>query len=203
MKNWESLLSGLKRGLPLVFTFVVLVQCEGACSRLWGECGDGVCFDYQGYENPENCPEDCGQLDFPDTGAPTPGAGAEEPGVIEAIPNICGDGICNTMTENTDLCPDDCECVDDGECSPGEGFNCLDCGDVSRYCGQSCTSSEDCRGILSCFEGVCWETCACTGQCDQEGESGGGASCVPCGAPCQEHCNSPDTFCDEGCCRCP
>jgi hypothetical protein len=98
----------------------------------------------------------------------------------------CGDGYCDTATENTDLCPEDCPCVDDGVCAEGEGFVCLDCGDPTQACGAPCESSETCPSPLSCFNAVCWEACLCGGDCGGEGE---GAECW---------CLGPDLECSDG-----
>ena len=98
----------------------------------------------------------------------------------------CGNGICDTATENTDLCPEDCPCVNDGTCAEGEGFACLDCGDPTQACGSPCESSETCPSPLSCFNAVCWEACLCEGDCGGEGE---GAECW---------CLGPDIECEDG-----
>jgi hypothetical protein len=82
----------------------------------------------------------------------------------------CGDGTCDTTTENTDLCPEDCECVNDGECGLGEGLNCADCGDPVEACGSPCEDSETCPDPLSCFDGACWEGCLCGDDCGDEVE---------------------------------
>jgi hypothetical protein len=220
MKNWEPVLRGFRRAAPFLGVMALFFQCTGCwldrqgwcgdnecqtehedmttCAQDCSYCGDGVCYWIYG-EDSASCPQDCAES------VPSPEPGVEEPAEIEAIPNVCGDGICNTMYENSDLCPDDCECVDDGECEPGEGLGCRDCtDDVSRHCGQPCESSDECGGVLSCFEGMCWQECACTGRCGpDDDDDGGGTDCRPCGAPCEEYCSSPDTFCEDGCCRCP
>jgi hypothetical protein len=124
----------------------------------------------------------------------------EEPEATEP-PDECGDGYCNPRTENTDLCPVDCVCVDDGVCAPGEGFNCRDCGELSGSCGTPCDSSEQCPEGLSCFNSVCWEACLCGGQC---GEEGGGRNCW-CEQP-SEHwacCDDGTCFDDSGYHYCP
>jgi hypothetical protein len=82
--------------------------------------------------------------------------------------SACGDGFCDTTAENTDLCPEDCECVDNGACELGEGLNCADCGDPVESCGVPCESSETCPEPLSCFDAVCWEACLCGGDCGDE-----------------------------------
>jgi hypothetical protein len=107
--------------------------------------------------------------------------------VVEA--DACGDGFCNTTTENTDLCPEDCTCVDNGTCEPGEGFNCADCGNPAEACGSPCESSETCPSPLSCFNSVCWEACLCGGNCGEGGEGEEGVECW---------CVGPDRECSDG-----
>jgi hypothetical protein len=85
---------------------------------------------------------------------------------------ICGDGVCQTNAENSDVCPQDCHCADNGVCEVGEGANCLDCSSRAGTCGAVCSDSAQCGGGLSCASGVCWDACACGGQCG--GASGGG-----------------------------
>ena len=48
------------------------------------------------------------------------------PGVANADEPVCGDGVCDPTTENSDLCEADCECVDNGIADPGEGCGCKD-----------------------------------------------------------------------------
>jgi hypothetical protein len=117
----------------------------------------------------------------------------------------CGDGVCSTALENTDLCPEDCACVDNGECEPGEGAGCADCGALESACGVPCESADDCREGLSCFNGHCWDNCVCEGQCGPETGPGEPDECHSCqsGSECHDYCSSPDAWCEGGCCRCP
>jgi hypothetical protein len=113
--------------------------------------------------------------------------------------SVCGDGHCDTATENSDLCPQDCPCVDDGHCAPGEGFNCADCGDPTGACGVRCDSSDTCPDPLECFNAVCWDSCVCGGNCGGRGEGG-----ETCARPCDSHrdCSCWEG-CVDGCCSCP
>jgi hypothetical protein len=71
-------------------------------------CGDGYCGDF---ENPGNCPQDCGS--------------SQEP--------LCGDGYCGDF-ENPGNCPQDCDSYDGPLC--GDGY----CGDFENpgNCPQDC-----------------------------------------------------------------
>lgn len=100
----------------------------------------------------------------------------------------CGDGYCDTATENSDLCPEDCQCVDDGTCAPGEGAGCRDCGETAGGCGNPCTDDTQCAEGLSCV-GVCWHACTCGGDC---GSEGGGDTERKCS------CDGPHMYCDDG-----
>ncbi len=111
-------------------------------------------------------------------------------------PCVCGDGICDPICENTDLCPQDCQCVDDGVCSPGEGTNCRDCGTTAGGCGNPCSDSSQCAAGLSCStDGVCWEPCACEGKC-----GGPTPDCGYCGDyKCQSDCGETYSTCPIDC----
>jgi hypothetical protein len=85
--------------------------------------------------------------------------------VVETEEGRCGDGVCNPETENSDICRMDCRCVDDGECGPGEGSGCQDCGASAGGCGNVCTDSSQCKDGLSCAGGRCWDACECGGIC--------------------------------------
>jgi hypothetical protein len=95
------------------------------------------------------------------SGTEEPQPGSDEP--------VCGDGYCDTAHENNDLCPQDCQCVDNGECEPGEGDGCRDCGATAGGCGNPCADSSQCAAGLSCHTGVCW-ACQCGGEgaCDTD-----------------------------------
>lgn len=93
---------------------------------------------------------------------------------------VCGDGHCSPSMENSDLCPEDCECVDDGECSPGEGAGCLDCSEGAGRCNAPCETSEQCVDGFSCFNGVCWNPCECAGDCEPEEGGEEEPTCRPC-----------------------
>jgi hypothetical protein len=150
-------------------------------------CGDGEVSEMWGFEECE-ADSDCPPGDMCVDCLCESGAGA------------CGDGTCDVATENTDLCPADCVCVNDGACSPGEGTGCADCGDLVAACGTPCNTSDECREELSCFNAVCWDACICEGNCGGQ-ESGGGT----CGSPCTSvsDCGSDTCVCDNGCCSCP
>ena len=79
---------------------------------------------------------------------------------------VCGNGVCNA-SENSDICPADCACIDNGVVDAGEGCGCRDVlceGETSQFvCGSPCSGS--CGGGLSCLNGVCWDACLCDGVC--------------------------------------
>jgi hypothetical protein len=112
----------------------------------------------------------------------------------------CGDGYCSP-DENTDLCPQDCHCHNDGVCGEGEGLNCPDCGEPRDACGISCATSDDCPSQLSCFNAVCWEACLCGGDCGGGGNEGGTRCENTCTTSGDCHC--PRGTCVDGCCSCP
>jgi hypothetical protein len=104
-------------------------------------------------------------------------------------PPACGDDRCDPRTENSDLCPQDCQCVDDGVCNPGEGATCLDCGENAGACGAPCSDSGQCQADLACAGGVCWSD----SLCGPGGGTGGECPCscrtvCPIGAACYQVC---------------
>lgn len=113
--------------------------------------------------------------------------------------SACGDGYCNTSTENTDTCMADCPCTDNGVADPGEGCGCRDvvCEDekITSACGTLCDVTGECPEGLSCFEGVCWEDCACEGICDEEEEMPAPAVCLE----IEEFCESDEECCSGFC----
>jgi hypothetical protein len=122
----------------------------------------------------------------------------------ECPQSTCGDGYCDTLSENTDICPADCSCVDDGYCLPGEGTNCGDCQTLGGGCGAPCTSSEQCQVVdgvqLSCFDSVCWESCTCGGNCGGGTEGGTTVTCW-CETSCARYCSDGSYHFD--CTTCP
>ncbi len=126
-----------------------------------------------------------GLVDVTPTHTPTPTA--NNPGEPVTTGAVCGDGVCTTSAENSDLCPQDCPCADDGVCSVGEGANCRDCGSAAGACGAVCSDSSQCAGGLSCAGGVCWDACACGGDC---GGTGGGPVCGPADRVCPAGCTA-------------
>lgn len=104
--------------------------------------------------------------------------------------STCGDGVCAVESENSDLCPADCACVDDGVCNPGEGANCLDCGANAGSCGAACTDSAQCAGGLACAGSVCWDACTCGGDCATTGGDTGGTTGGAC--RCERFCAAYD-----------
>lgn len=83
------------------------------------------------------------------------------------LEEACGNGVCDTGCENSDLCGDDCSCEDNALCEPGEGCGCRDCicdgENEDDLCGVRCPSGE-CSGGMSCV-GRCWDPCLCAGRC--------------------------------------
>lgn len=95
-------------------------------------------------------------------------------------PEVCGNQICNPDSENSDLCPQDCPCKDNGVCEAGEGANCLDCGANAGSCQAPCTESSQCANGLACASGICWDACTCGGQCGAGSGSSSGGGPVGC-----------------------
>lgn len=112
------------------------------------------------------------------TATPTPWTGSGPP--PQGPPSgQCGDGVCDPAAENSDICPADCQCTDDGVCNPGEGANCRDCGASAGACGSACSDSGQCAAGLSCAGGICWDACTCGGDCASTGgDTGGACACV-------------------------
>jgi hypothetical protein len=108
----------------------------------------------------------------------------------------CGDGYCDTTTENTDLCMIDCPCTDNGTADPGEGCGCRDvvCEDekLTTACGTPCGEEGECPEGLACFRGVCWEDCACEGICP--------VLCVDDGGACTSDADCCSGYCGCGIC---
>ena len=109
---------------------------------------------------------------------------AREPG--DEIPAGCGDGVCDPTIENNDLCPEDCQCTDNGVVDPGEGCGCKDvvCDyePLSSACGTFAGENGECPSklqddgttkSLSEWYGVCWDACECEGKCTEEDEDDG------------------------------
>jgi|GEM_PF-589254 len=111
-----------------------------------------------------------------------PSVSTDEPAVTTGGQSACGDDKCNPKIENSDICPKDCHCTDDGVCSPGEGLGCLDCSYKAGSCRASCSQSSQCGEGLSCADGICWDACICGGDCSG-GTTGGGGTC-----PCKRTC---------------
>lgn len=143
-------------------------------------------------------------LDPAHTPTPTLTSGPVTAGGGSGLPiAACGDSVCDPAAENSDLCPADCQCVDDGVCSPGEGSSCRDCGSAAGTCGAACSDSSQCAGGLSCAGGVCWDACTCGGDCagttgtsgGAQGGSGGGPVCGVLDGICLIDCLDPDPDC--------
>ena len=113
--------------------------------------------------------EDANSKSVTKTPVPTPTATPTRP----YVPEVCGNQVCNPASENSDICPQDCQCKDNGTCEPGEGSNCLDCGANAGSCQAPCTDSSQCVSGLSCAAGICWDACTCGGVC---GTGSGGSS---------------------------
>ena len=125
---------------------VAVVCCEGldelpnvqvqehVCTMLFGfalcsDCGDGDCAEW---ENPCNCPEDCGPCrgegeSIPSIADPPPcclGLDLIPPkqpdwlGIIGYCTALCGDGVCDPNLETNYNCPEDCSCVGEGQAVP-------------------------------------------------------------------------------------
>jgi hypothetical protein len=118
--------------------------------------------------------EDCADGEYCDAmcncqpGAPSP---PPPPPPGESEPS-CGDGVCQAG-ENSDLCSQDCECIDNGVIDPSEGCGCADVlcegEDPATGCGVPCPTGA-CGGGLTCTDGMCWDGCICGGSCGEGGE---------------------------------
>ncbi len=159
--------------------------CEQALGETWQNCtndchcGDGHCQERVWHENVVNCERDC---DVP------------EP--------VCGDGLCDRLTEGPNICPQDCPCGD-GECDTASGENAINCPDDcgglcgdgycnvrerrSGSCPQDCCGDTICSDVESLEE--CPEDCARCGDgvCNLDETRNNCADCVECG----------DDYCDE------
>ena len=107
---------------------------------------------------------------------------------VEAAEDTCGNGVCDLGTENNDLCPEDCQCIDNGVEDPGEGCGCKDVlceGEAPESaCGSPCEEGDTCGNGLRCEGGACWDATICAplepkpvvshGSDDEEGGGGGG-----------------------------
>ena len=69
----------------------------------------------------------------------------------------CGNNVCDP-NENSDICPNDCQCQDNGQVDPGEGCGCKDvvCQDEGQAsaCGSACPTGV-CGNGLTCDQGFC------------------------------------------------
>ena len=107
---------------------------EHICTLLFGfawcsACGDGACDDW---ENPCNCPDDCGPCVGESEAIPTivdpppccvgleliPPKEPDWFGIIGYCTALCGDGVCDPEVETNYNCPEDCPCVAEGEAVP-------------------------------------------------------------------------------------
>ena len=122
--------------VPLVLMILILMTAWG-CAKGVGKavCGDGTCT--EGYEDLENCPEDC-------TPAPE-----------------CGNGACE-MGENATNCFADCDpALLCGNGSVDLGEHC----DGADLDGMTCAALGSGTGTLLCSSGCRFDTSACTGSC--------------------------------------
>jgi hypothetical protein len=88
------------------------------------------------------------------------------PRVANANGSTCGDAVCDPATENSDLCHEDCECVDNGVADPGEGCGCKDVicegEDPITACGTPCGEEGQCPDGFRCDKGEwCWDSVIC------------------------------------------
>jgi hypothetical protein len=116
----------------------------------------------------------------------------------------CESGPCGTLS-NTGSCTTD---------SGAQGFcqrcACVEGGGGAGNCGDLCSDTAPCGVVdgiqLSCFNGVCWDDCACEGQCGEPGEPGGGDGCHECrdDSGCVNYCGATQGgYCgNDGCCHC-
>jgi hypothetical protein len=134
--------------------------CKGSCACDGADyfCEDGTVIKNYSACEPVN------------TGGGRPGTGG-----TCVLEQTCGDGTCNPTCENSDLCPADCGCVDNGVKDPGEGCNCRDVvcegEDPGTVCGGPCGAGGTCAAGLECTSaGICWSNTIC----QPGGDPGGG-----------------------------
>ncbi len=114
----------------------------------------------------------------------------------------CGDGVCEAACENSDLCPSDCSCADNGVCEPGEGLGCRDCGANAGGCGNPCADATQCAAGLTCAAGICWDACACGGDCGGDDPGGGSGGRPDCSTDAERACIAGGGTWDAGACAC-
>ena len=162
-------------------------------------CGNGVCGDF---ENPGNCPQDCGSPNEPLCGNGVCGD-FENPGNCPqdcGSPNepLCGNGVCGDF-ENPGNCPQDCGSPNEPLCGNGV------CGDFENpgNCPQDCGSPNE----PLCGNGVCGDF-ENPGNCPQDCSSPNEPLCGNgvCGdfenpGNCPQDCGSPnEPLCGNGVC---
>lgn len=155
-------------------------ETNASCTEDCVVCGDQWwATNYEECEFDGNCPagsicNDACQCVVSDQPPPPP---PPPPPSDASTTDACGDGTCDPAVENSDLCPQDCHCVDNGECEPGEGSGCMDCGETAGGCGAVCQDNSQCAKDLVCVGGLCWHGCVCGGDCEEPGGDSGDCAC--------------------------
>ena len=131
-------------------------------------------------------------------------AGKKSPGTLLAkATDYCGDGTCDTSTENCSSCESDCgRCCPNGSCEPEFGEDCNNCSDCQTTCciNGVCEDGENRDNCpLDC--GYCGD-----GRCDGgENRDSCPQDCGYCGDGwCDgnhEACNSCPEDCGHRCCN--
>jgi hypothetical protein len=120
--------------------------------------------------------------------------------VTEEPAPTCGDGTCTEGAENSDLCNQDCPCMDDGTCASTETDQCADCGATAGTCSNVCSDDSQCAPGLSCVGGSCQSAAICQGI---TGEDDKKVSCSCKGdgpyAKCSDGSTKIDFSCDSSC----
>jgi hypothetical protein len=174
--------------------------CQAGCGdgRIQAEFGE-VCDDGPGVDN-QHCYEGC--TGFCGDGIVDPSKGEEcDYGYMWFTPtcnfdcttSVCGDGICNYLSEDQGSCPQDCGSCGDGTCTWGVEYNCLQdcqpnpCENWQTQCNGTCYDWPH-------YDGEVGPICCANGPLQHHG----GTSTPNCGV-CGVNCRSDET-CNFGHC---
>ncbi len=121
-----------------------------------GACGDGKCKGYDCGENPQKCPEDCGNA----CGNKVCDKG-ESPisCAMDCVWQVCGNGVCEPEDGGPDKCPGDCA-TSCGDCVCDKDEDWLSCPVDCGYCGDKVCSPCSALGESKAL---------CPGDCQSQG----------------------------------